>query len=374
MLAEKQDKKLVFDALKLIRSENLGPRTYHTLLEYYKTPTNALSKISELANNGGLKRHIKIADDADIINEIENCNKSGVEILVYGETLYPKQLLDLHDAPPVLFAKGNLALLNRTIVSIVGARNASTNGLRMAREMSDRFARKEGYVVCSGLASGIDTAAHIGASSKSTIAVLAGGVDHVFPIENAELHKQISNDGLLISERPLCSKPMAMHFSQRNRIISGLSLALVVVEASEKSGSLITAKYAQNQRRRVYAVPSSPLDKRYTGCNNLIKEGSAFLLSDYDDVVVFIDAMNSVANDVSYHSYKTSSVLSIDQQELIRIRNALKIHIGYTEVEVNQLLVDLKTSYPNLNMALVELELAGKIERIFPNKVVRIAE
>ena len=242
----------------------------------------ALAALPGVAAASGMKEY-RPASQAEAAAEFARARKAGAKLLCFGDSLYPAALMDIPDPPPLLWARGDTALLGRSALALVGARNASSLGQRMARSLA-RGLGEAGQVVVSGLARGIDAAAHAAALGTGTVAVMAGGVDAVYPPENAALADSIAAEGLLISEQPMGLAPQARHFPRRNRIVSGLSRAVIVVEAAAKSGSLITAKLALDQGREVMAVPGHPFDGRAAGCNMLIRDG-ALLVRGAGDVL-----------------------------------------------------------------------------------------
>ncbi len=268
--------------LRLIRSYRVGPVTFHRLIEEYGCAGAALEALPGIARGAGL-RDYRPCPAGVAAAELAAGKRAGARLLRHGGDDYPKPLAALPDAPPVLWLRGRSDRLNRPMIALVGARNASSLGLRMARRLA-RALDEAGFAVVSGLARGIDTAAHEGALPGPTIAVLAGGVDAIYPAENTDLAMRIAGDGGLLSEQPPGCAPQARHFPARNRIIAGLCRAVIVVEAAQRSGSLITARLALEQGREVLAVPGHPLDPRAAGCNLLIREG-AVLLRDAEDAI-----------------------------------------------------------------------------------------
>jgi DNA processing protein len=267
------------DRLRLIRTDSIGPVTYRQLLGRFGTAGAALAALPDLARRGG--RALSIASVSAAEAELAALEKAGAVPLFIGMPAYPHLLTALESAPPVLAARGDLALLERPAVAIVGARNASAAGVRFARQLAADLAEAE-LVVVSGLARGIDAAAHQGAMAGGTIAVVAGGVDVVYPPENAALMAEIGEKGLILAEQPPGVEPQARHFPRRNRIIAGVAAGTLVVEGAPKSGSLITARLAAEAGREVMAIPGSPLDPRAQGCNLLIREGATLVQSAAD--------------------------------------------------------------------------------------------
>ena len=268
--------------LRLIRSHRVGPATFARLMAEHGDAAAALDALPSLARASGVNGYAAFPLEAAEA-ELEAAEACGAFALCLNDPLYPAELASISDAPPLLWARGNAAALTRPAIAIVGARNASSLGLRMARTLAEGLGRA-GYCVASGLARGIDAAAHAAAQPTGTVAVLAGGVDCIYPAENAPLAERILETGLLISEQPMGLEPQARHFPRRNRLISGLSLGVVVVEAAPRSGSLITVRDALEQGREVMAVPGHPFDGRAGGCNILIREG-ATLVRDASDIV-----------------------------------------------------------------------------------------
>ncbi len=268
--------------LRLIRSENVGPRTFKSLLDRYKTAAAALRALPGLVKKG-TSRDIKICSKADAEAEWARAQKLNIRFVAVCEPVYPDALRNIDAPPPLIAVAGKTEVLARPIVSIVGSRNASASGLVFTERLVRGLA-SAGYVVASGLARGIDVKAHMASLQTGTVAVLAGGHDHIYPSEHEGLARRICETGALISEMPLGWEPRARDFPRRNRIVAGLSLGVVVVEASRRSGSLITARFANEQGREVFAVPGSPLDARAEGTNDLIRQG-ATLCTSAEDVI-----------------------------------------------------------------------------------------
>ncbi len=256
-----------FDRLRLIRSPRIGPVSYRQLMARFGTAGDALRAIPDLAARGGGKA--SVADAGAIEREIAASRALGARYLLMGDADYPALLDQMEGAPPALIIRGNAAMAQGQCIAMVGARNASAAAVRFARTLAQDLGQR-GAIVVSGLARGIDTAAHQGSVGSGTIGVIACGLDVVFPPENRDLQEQVAHDGLLVSEHPPGVQPLARHFPARNRIIAGLAIGTVVVEAAPKSGSLITARLAGEAGREVMAVPGSPLDPRAQGCNQLI--------------------------------------------------------------------------------------------------------
>ncbi|MEM7070844.1 MAG: DNA-processing protein DprA, partial [Pseudomonadota bacterium] len=277
----------LLDWLQLYRSQNIGPISFKNLLMRYGSARAAIHTLPKLAHFAGFKKAPQLAKREQVEQELEKLEKMGGKIITIDDLYFPELLKQTEDCPPLLSVLGRIDILKQPSIAMVGARNASINGRRFAQKLGHDFVSL-GFNVVSGLARGIDGASHKGALSAKgqtgTIAVVAGGVDFIYPAEHLELYKKIKKEGVILSEMMLGQKATAHHFPRRNRIISGLSYATVVVEASLRSGSLITARYANEQNREVFAVPAFPQDTTARGCNALLRQG-AILLEDAHDVV-----------------------------------------------------------------------------------------
>lgn len=278
--------------LRLIRSPRVGATTFHRMIDEHGCVAAALDALPEVARAAGVRDYAPCPRDS-ALRELDAARAAGATALLHGTDAYPAALAAIPDAPPLLWSIGRIDLLARPAIAMVGARNASSLGTRMARRLAEGLGHR-GFVIVSGLARGIDAAAHRAALSSGTVAVMAGGVDAVYPTENLPLYDAIAETGLLLSEQPMGMAPQARHFPRRNRIISGLGHAVIVVEAAEKSGSLITARDALEQGREVLAVPGHPVDGRAAGCNRLIREG-ATLIRGVEDVLTAVQPANRVA-------------------------------------------------------------------------------
>ena len=269
--------------LRLIRSENVGPATFRALVNEFGGAEAAIAGLPVLSRRGGRAHDIRLCTEAEAEAELARAESLGASLVALGEPGYPPALAHVEAPPPLLYIKGRADLAAIPIVAIVGARNGSAVGQKFTRQLASELGL-EGFVIASGLARGIDTAAHRAALEHGTIAVLAGGIDVVYPPENEDLQQVIAERGLLISERSPGFSPRAQDFPRRNRLISGIALGVVVVEAAERSGSLITARLAGEQGREVFAVPGSPLDPRCAGTNNLLKQGAGLVTCSRDIV------------------------------------------------------------------------------------------
>lgn len=349
--------------LRLIRSANIGPVSYAQLIQRFGSPQAALAAIPHLAARGG-GRAPRLADVASIEAEIRAVERLGARYLFRGMGLYPPLLAELDDAPPALIVRGDLKLLERPAVAIVGARNASAAACRFARQLAQALGA-EGVLVVSGLARGIDTAAHAGSLGTGTVGVIASGIDIAFPPENAELQEAVARQGVLIAEQPPGREPLARHFPYRNRIIAGMALGTVVVEAAPRSGSLITARLANEAGREVMAVPGSPLDPRAQGCNQLIREG-ATLIQSAADVIEAIRPLgrHSLAQNGRDYAGPPVSFDAADSD-----RQIVTDLLGAAPVIVDELVRQAQLPPAIVQTVLLELELAGRLERHAGGKV-----
>lgn len=359
------------DILRLIRSENVGPKTFFNLVKFFGSANKALENVQDFSVRGGRLRPIKLYSKDSVLKELEELEKNKSYLITYKDPNYSELLLQIPDFPPVLSYKGNISLLNHDkIIAIVGARNSSINGRSFATKLAKDLVRA-GYVTTSGLARGVDTSVHSG-STGNTIAVIAGGIDHIYPPENKALHAEIAENGLLLAELPIGSKPLSQHFPQRNRIISGLALATVIVEASLKSGSLITANFALEQNREVFAVPGFPLDPRCIGSNQLIKNG-AYLLESVDDIITNVISKDKLEESLKERAGYCNN-LGFDMgnnniQITDKDRAAVIDLLSATEVTFELVAEQLQLELPVLYTIFLELELAGKIVRSAGNKI-----
>lgn len=344
------------DRLRLIRSANIGPVTYVQLLRRFGSAAAALEAIPHLAARAGGKAP-RLASLDDVRAEMAAVAKAGARFLFLGEADYPQLLAEIDTAPPVLTVRGDPTLAARTCIAIVGARNASAAACRFARELATGLSR-EGVVVVSGLARGIDTNAHVGSLDGGTVGVIASGIDIAYPPENAALQEAVAERGLLIAEQPPGREPLARHFPYRNRIIAGMSVGTVVVEAAPRSGSLITARLANEAGREVMAVPGSPLDPRAQGCNQLIRDG-ATLIQNAADVM---DTIRPIAGRVAQRSFDyDAEPFSGDASG--RERAEITSLLSPVPVSVDEIVRQADCPPALVQLILLELELAGRLER-----------
>ena len=354
-----------FARLRLLRSPHVGPATFHRLITRFGSARAALPALPELAARGGAAYRMAPAEAIEA--EFAGAARSGALHVFHDEADYPLALLAIDQPPPVITVRGNLALFDQPGVALVGARNASAGAVRLARDFGAGLAAR-GFAVISGLARGIDAAAHIGALSAQhpdggTIGVIAGGIDVVYPPEHAELQERIAHEGLLVAEMPPGTEPQARHFPTRNRIIAGMAAGTVVVEAAPKSGSLITARLAGEFGREVMAVPGSPLDARAHGCNSLIRDG-AILVQSADDIAELVDTFAGTARstfrETGVPDYAAVTDDAAAATDLVAIVAAL---LGTAPVGVDELIRQSGGAPGPVQDALLDLELAGRLLR-----------
>jgi DNA processing protein len=347
------------DWLRLIRGEHVGPRTFHALVRRYGTARAALAALPELARRGGGAAP-RIPSRADAEREINAARTAGIAFVALGEPDYPLRLSMIDDAPPLVALRGRRDVLAAPMVAMVGARNASAAGLKFAERLA-RGLGEAGFAIVSGLARGIDGAAHRASLATGTVAVLAGGADHIYPPEHARLAEEVAAQGAIVSEMPIGYVPRAHDFPRRNRLISGLALGVVVIEAARRSGSLITARLALEQGREVFAVPGSPLDPRAEGSNSLLKQG-ATLVTEAADVVAVLQPILGRPLDLGAGEPERAAP-SPDGDPQASERSRITALLGPTPVLIDDL-VRLSGSPPAIvHAVLLELDLAGRLER-----------
>jgi DNA processing protein len=358
--------------LRLIRSENVGPRTFHDLLQHFGDAEVALENLPALSRRGG-KGTIRICPESEAETELAAHKTAGARLIALGEADYPPHLAHIDGPPPLLSIRGSGETLARPkALAVVGARNASLSGRKLAGQFS-RELSEDGYVIVSGLARGIDAAAHEAALSGGTVAVFAGGIDRLYPPEHDRLLTALlENGGAAISEMPFGWKPRGRDFPRRNRLISGLSLGVLVIEAAERSGSLHTARFALEQNREIFAVPGSPLDPRSAGANRLIKQGATLITSTQD----VLDSLGGRIEPVPplgsglFEGEGESLFTGRDGQEPgERTREKILTALGPAPVELDELIRDTGEPARIVHTILLELELAGRLERHRGNRV-----
>ncbi|RNF35176.1 DNA-processing protein DprA [Paracoccus methylarcula] len=369
--------------LRLIRSHRVGPATFHRLLAEHGSASAALDALPEIAAAAGVRDYLP-CPEAVAASELQAGHKARARLIRHDSPLYPQVLRQIDGAPAVLWLRGDPFWLAHDPVAVIGARNASSLGLRMARGMAAGLG-KAGHAVVAGLARGIDTAAHGAALQTGTVAVLAGGIDAIYPAENASLAAEIAEKGALISEQPPGMKPAARHFPARNRIISGLSQAVVVIEAACRSGSLITAKFALDQGREVMAIPGHPMDARAAGCNQLIRDG-AQLVRSAADVSEAISAHDrprpepAPTGDIP-PSHEEIAAMEASRRPPAKARDhggpasleeRILARLTPSPIEENDLIRDLGLPASTVNAAIQALELQGSLTRLTGGRIARL--
>ena len=349
------------DWLRLIRTDNIGPRTFRDLINHFGSARAALAALPMLARRGGALAPARIFSRADAEAEMNAARALGVAFIALGEPDYPPRLQMIDDAPPLLAVRGNHAVLMRPLIAIVGSRNASAAGAKLTERLA-RDLGQAGFGTVSGLARGIDAAAHRASLATGTVAVLAGGHDRVYPAEHVDLLETILTEGAAISEMPLAWEPRAHDFPRRNRLISGLAVGVVIVEAARRSGSLITARLAGEQGREVFAVPGSPLDPRAEGTNGLIKQG-ATLVTDAADVIAVLQPILGRGFDLPAQEPEREGPRPPDVEPGEDERARIAALLGPTPVSIDDLVRLSRSSPAIVRTVLLELEIAGRLER-----------
>lgn len=383
-----------FDWLRLIRSENIGPRTFRALINHFGSAGAALRGLPDLARSRGAKA-VRICTQAEAEREWEAARRLGVRFVASGEPDYPTALRAIDTAPPILCVRGRAEALLRPCVAIVGSRNASATGQQLAMRMGHELAGA-GFTVVSGLARGIDARAHEATLASGTVAVLAGGHDRIYPAEHAPMLERMLERGAAVSEMPMGWEPRGRDFPRRNRIVSGMSLGVVVVEAARKSGSLITARFALEQGREVFAIPGSPLDPRAAGTNDLLKQGATFttgaedviaalqpliaaepgasLMRDggkdrvdqeqlWDELDLFGDAPPTLTAPVQGYSFEERTSEAPGEAEPADPLKRIEALLGTSPVGMDLLVRSSGLPVATVRSALLDLEVAGRIER-----------
>lgn len=348
------------DWLRLIRSDNVGPRTFRSLVNHFGSARAAFERLPELARRGGASRIGRICTEAEAEREIAASSRIGISLMTPGEDGYPPRLAMIDDAPPLLAVRGAPDLAMRPMIGVVGSRNASGAGLKFAQTLA-RDLGEAGFVVASGLARGIDAAAHRATLASGTLAVLAGGHNKIYPPEHEELLAMIlAEGGGAISEMPLGHVPRARDFPRRNRLISGVALGVVIVEAAHRSGSLITARFANEQGREVFAVPGSPLDPRAAGTNALIKQG-ATLVTEVADVIHAVAPI--MERPIELPAGEPDAPGAFDGEPEAGQRARIIGLLGPSPLGLDDLIRMAGVPPAVVRMVLLELELAGRLER-----------
>jgi DNA processing protein len=380
-----------FDWLRLVRSENVGPRTFRALVTNCGSVAGALKALPELAKRGGARRPIRIASVEEVEKELIAALKLGVRFVALGEADYPPALQEIDSAPPILALRGQTAVLRKAAAAIVGSRNASAAGLTFAERLA-RGLGQAGYVIVSGLARGIDQRAHVASLETGAVGVLAGGHGKPYPSEAVPLMERMVESGAVLSEMPIEWEPRGRDFPRRNRIVSGLALGVVVVEAARGSGSLITARFALEQNRQVFAVPGSPLDPRAEGTNDLLKQGAS-ICTGADDVLTALEpvrsndlaVMRETSGEPGEPLWGEQALYGVDPQSTPRTRigeefddaSGAPYHagdeteaarerivalLGPSPITLDELARAAEASARAVRVALLELEVAGRVE------------
>jgi DNA processing protein len=346
--------------LRLIRTPNVGPASFRDLINRFGSAETAIEMLPEVMMAGGANRLVRIPSVAEAEAEMALARKCGARFVALGEQDYPQTLKRMDHPPPLLALKGTAAVFGLPPVAIVGARNASLAGIKMARTLASELGRN-GYSIISGLARGIDTAAHQGSLDTGTVGVLAGGIDRPYPPENIGLCNEIAARGAIVSEMPFGWEPRAQDFPRRNRIVAGMALGLVVVEAAQRSGSLISARLAGEMGRLVFAVPGSPLDPRAAGTNGLLKDG-ATLVTDAGDVMEalapLVGGQRHIPASLEQPPDFTATAPPVESDRA-RVIEAL----GPVPTEIDELIRHTGLHPAQIFMILLELDLAGRLER-----------
>jgi len=367
--------------LRLFRSETVGPITFYKLLSRFGSAEIALAEFPTLAMRGGRKSPPRVATMDDAVAELTALDNHNGQMVIYGDPLYPEWLSTVEDAPPVLSVMGDATLLSRTSVGIVGARNASANAKRFTHALATDLGQR-GQIIVSGMARGIDTAAHQASLQTGTIAVLAGGIDQIYPTENTDLYHEIGKYGCVVSEMPFGTAPTAHHFPRRNRIVSGLSKGVVVVEASTRSGSLITARLAAEQGREVFAVPGFPGDPRAAGPNQLIQNG-AKLIQNAEDILEELMSMDQKAIKPTQAQATLDGIAEpytpFDHGEDHKasvpdnLNDLILQSLSAAPIDIDMIGDACAVAVQDLQLSLLELELAGAIHRHPGNRISKVA-
>jgi len=352
--------------LRLARSENIGKSTFFRLIEIFGSAQESLRRIEDGSLTPDFKKRIKIFSNLEAESEIEKTKNFGAEIITFFDSRYPRLLREIPDPAPIITAKGDFDFFNRDIVAIVGPRNASFNAINLAKKIAVDLGQNS-VVVASGLARGVDCAAHEASILSGTIAVIGGGINHIYPRENEKLFGEISRRGLLVSESAFGAIPKGGNFVQRNRIISGLSLAVIVVEAGLKSGSLTTAKFAVEQGREVFAVPGSPFDPRCHGTNRLIKDG-AKMFESIDDVFEELPRLRVIFRDVGMlyepqgEDFEHGFIKIPAQDDIQKVRNEILSRLSFVAIDIEEIVSKLRLPPKVVSIAIIQLELMGKVK------------
>jgi len=360
--------------IRLARSENIGPATFFRLLDIFESASIAVEKTPEFSMQAGLKKPLKICAQSVIDEELSKTQKFGAEIIIFPENSYPRLLREIYDPAPILTVFGKKELLNQDLIAIIGPRNASFHACKFAEKMAYDLGQSS-VTVISGLAKGIDAAAHRGSLKTGTVAVIAGGINHIYPAENSELYRQIYQDGVVICEQPFGLAPRGSNFIQRNRIISGMSYGVVVVEAGLQSGSLATSRFALDQGREVFSVPGFPTDPRNFGSNRLLEEGAIFTQG-AERILKEINGFRErfseagILSEPDAPDFEAPLPKMPSDDDIKKVREEIFTKIGFMPIQIEEIIAELNVPARLVNIALVQLELADKITIDF-GRVVR---
>ncbi len=352
------------DWLQLIRSENVGPATFFKLIAKFGSAKAALSALPDIAARGGAKRPIKICPQETAEQELNYAEHIGADLIASCESRFPTLLQQIDGAPPLIYTKGNNALFEKPCIALVGSRNASAVGRNFSRDLASALG-KAGYITVSGLARGIDTSVHQASLETGTIGVIAGGIDVFYPPENHDLQNEMSEHGLVVTEMPAGTRPQARHFPRRNRIISGLCVATIVIEAATRSGSLITARLANEQGREVFAVPGSPMDPRAGGTNKLIQDGATIITST-QDVIAGLELLGNrqVEQTNLFGGVAEEANFAIMDDDVAGdLLQQVSSLLSPTPTSIDDLVRETGASVQAVQSILLELDLAGRLER-----------
>lgn len=356
------DERDLINWLRLIRTPNIGPQTFWSLLSRYGSAAAAIENAPGLAARVRGGKPLRLTPGKDAERELDRARRYGATLIPLGDPAYPPLLAEIDAPPPLLTCIGSAAIAGTSTVGMVGARNASAAGRKMATMMAEGLGA-QGITIASGLARGIDTQAHHASLPTGTIAVMAGGIDHIYPRENESLYRAIAEQGAVITEMPFGAEPIARYFPRRNRLISGMSVAIVVIEAAQRSGSLITARFAAEQGRDVFAVPGSPLDQRARGTNDLIRNG-ATLVQSAEDVLEALDGRFAMPSAELFEHHSAPQQLSTGETTPSETGYGRILELlGPSPVALDDLARLSGTSIPTLSAIILELELAGKAQR-----------
>jgi DNA processing protein len=360
--------------IRLARTENVGPATFFRIMEIFPDINEAIEKFPQLCQDAVIRKNLKLCEQNLVEKELDDCQKFGAEILTYLDDDYPRMVREIYDPAPILTVMGDKKLLNEDALAIVGPRNASFHACKFAQRIAQDVSRLQ-IAIISGLAKGIDAAAHRGSIENMTVAVIAGGINHVYPYENKALFEQIRKKGVIVSEQPFGAKPHGSNFIQRNRIISGISYGVVVVEAGVQSGSLATARFALDQGREVFAVPGFPDDPRTHGSNLLIEEGAIFTVGS-EKILKEMRRLRGIFCDVGKLEEPQSVAFAgfapkmPSETDIKKIRDEIKARISTIPLAIEEIIMQTGSMARIVNIALVQLELADEIS-INHGKVVK---